>query len=122
MMLQWFFIFFTLTYIPAGAILYSYFPVYKRFTFSSLTYAVAQAIMYVTTAFGIVYLTESFGHYGLWFIMIPISLGFLWGVFHFESLERQFADQPPRSDHPFSMKPLVSVGGSLKENTARGEY
>jgi MFS transporter, MHS family, proline/betaine transporter len=109
MMLQWVFIFFTLTYIPAGAILYNYFPVYKRFTFSSLTYATAQAIMYVTTAFGLVYLTESFGHYGLWFIMIPISLGFLWGVFHFESLEKQFADQPPRSDHPFSMKPLVSV-------------
>ena len=43
--------------------------------------------MYIVTSFGLVYLTRWFGHYGLWTIIFPVTLSFLWGVRHFEKLE-----------------------------------
>ena len=43
--------------------------------------------MYVVTSFGLVYLTDFFGYYGIWVVMFPVSIGFLWGVSHFEKLE-----------------------------------
>ena len=45
--------------------------------------------MYVITSLGLVYITEWFGHYGLWLIMVPVSIGFLWGVNHFIKLEKE---------------------------------
>ena len=36
----------------------------------------------------LVYLAEAFGHYGLLIIMLPVTLGFLWEIKHFERLER----------------------------------
>ena len=50
--------------------------------------------MYIITSFGLVYLTESFGHYGLWFITVPIAAGFLWGVNHFVKLEKASGNFP----------------------------
>jgi hypothetical protein len=45
--------------------------------------------MHIITAFGLVYLTEYFGNYGLLVITIPITLGFAFGIYHFEKLEKQ---------------------------------
>jgi MFS family permease len=87
--IQSLFIFFALSYIPAGGIFYAHFPVYKRFRMTSMTYAIAQAIMYCIVSFGLVYLTEWFGHYGLWIIIFPTTLGFYWGTLRFEKLEKQ---------------------------------
>ena len=33
------------------------------------------------------YLTSSLGPYGMWVIVLPVSVGFLWGVDHFAKLE-----------------------------------
>lgn len=77
-----------LSEIPAAAILMTYLPIFKRFTYSSFTYALSRAIIYIITSFGLVYLTEWFGHSGLLIIMIPVSLGYLWGVLYFEKLEQ----------------------------------
>lgn len=79
--------FFALGTIPAIPIFFKYFPVHKRFTYSSMLYAVSRAIMYVCTSFGFVYLTDLLGNYGMWLIVLPVSLGFLWGINHFEKLE-----------------------------------
>ena len=57
----------------------SRFPVFKRFTAVSFIYALTRALMYIITSFGLVYLTEWYGHYGLWIITVPVSVGFLWG-------------------------------------------
>ena len=108
-LLQVFSITFMLTDVPAAAILIKNIPIFKRFTYTSFLYALSRAIIYVITSFGLVYLTDWFSHYGLWVIMVPITSIFIWGLHHFENLEKQFADQPPRSDHPFSMKPLTSI-------------
>ncbi len=52
-----------------------------------MLYAVSRALMYTITSFGLVYLVELLGTYGLWLITVPVSIGFLWGVKHFEKLE-----------------------------------
>jgi len=86
-----------LTPNPAFSIFYSHFPVLKRFSYVSFLYALTRAIMYVTTSFGLVYLTESFGYYGLLLIMIPLSMGFVWGLLYFEKLEYETRHDNPET-------------------------
>lgn len=74
--------------LPADSIFIKYFPVLKRFTATSFLYALTRSVMYIITSFGLVYLTNFFGYYGLWIITIPITLAFLWGIRHFEKLEQ----------------------------------
>jgi hypothetical protein len=80
---------FALAITPAYPILYKHIPVLKRFTNASVIYAVSRAVTYVITSFGIVYITHIFGHYGLWIVTIPISMGFYYGVQYFEKIEKK---------------------------------
>jgi len=73
--------------IPGVSIFIKYLPTLKRFTAASFVYALSRAVMYVITSFSLVYLTEMLGFYGLWIIMIPVNIGFLWGINHFSKLE-----------------------------------
>lgn len=72
---------------PAPSVFIKHFPVLKRFTTASFVYAISRAVVYVITSFGLIYLTGLLGHYGIWFIMLPIIFGFFWGVNYFEKLE-----------------------------------
>ncbi|WP_341751988.1 MFS transporter [Candidatus Tisiphia endosymbiont of Piscicola geometra] len=56
LVVQCFIVLFAPVDFPARAILYMYFPVFKRFTASIFLAALSKAAMYVTTAFGFVYL------------------------------------------------------------------
>lgn len=78
---------FTLGETPSFAIFIKHFPILKRFTLTSFLYAFTRCMMYVITSFGLVYLTEALGHWGISIIMIPVTAGFLWGIHHFEKLE-----------------------------------
>ncbi len=78
---------FTLTAVPAVACLVSHFPIFNRFTYTSFIYAISRAIMHIVSSFGLVYLTEYFGYWGIYFIILPVALGFAWGVRYFENLE-----------------------------------
>ncbi len=73
--------------MPADAVFIRYFPVLKRFKTASFIYAFSRAAMHVITSFGVIYLTESFGHWGVWVIMVPVTLAFLWSVQHFEKID-----------------------------------
>ncbi len=73
---------------PATPICLKSFPIFKRFTCASITFAVSRALMYVISAFGFVYLIECFGNWGIWFIMIPTMIGFAYGLSHFENLAK----------------------------------
>ena len=75
--------------VPSEAVLVKAVPVLKRFTAASVIYALSRALVYILTSFGLVYLTEFFGQWGLLIIMIPITIGFLWGVKHFEAIENK---------------------------------
>ncbi len=75
---------FSLSIHPATPIVFLKFPTLSRFTYSSVVYATSRAIMHIISAFGLVYLTEWFGYYGLAFIMVPASICFFKAVRHFE--------------------------------------
>ncbi|WP_375319041.1 MFS transporter [Candidatus Tisiphia endosymbiont of Oplodontha viridula] len=79
---------------PALPICYKSFPVFKRFTCISVTFAISRALTLVITSFGFVYFTDHFGHWGLWVIMIPTIIGFAYGLFYFEKLTKECGNYP----------------------------
>ncbi len=87
-------IFFAADAAPATAIFYKHFPVLRRFTYISFTYDMSRALTYLVTAFGLVYLTENFGNWGILVIMLPVCIGYLIGLMHFEKLDK--VDSHPR--------------------------
>jgi hypothetical protein len=62
--------------------------IFRRFTYSSFSYALSRVIMYIITSFGLVYLVEFFGYIGLLIIMIPVVISYTFGVMHFCRLEK----------------------------------
>jgi len=70
---------------PAQAVFYKFFPVLHRFKCSSLTFAIAKACMYVISSFGLFILTDKYGYTGLMFLIIPIIIGYSYGLFTFKN-------------------------------------
>ena len=58
-----------------------------RWPWTTLGYALARSFMYVICAFGLVYLTEWIGPWGVWIIGFPATVAFFWSIRHFEKLE-----------------------------------
>jgi hypothetical protein len=106
LVLQSFIMVFALDIMPAEAILYSHFPVFKRFTSTSITYSISRVVVYVTTSFGLVYLSEYFGYYGCLIIIVPIIFGYTFGLFYFEKLEKEAKNHPQK--HDFLLEESVS--------------
>jgi len=90
----------TLYDIPAEAIFIYHLPIYRRFTYASFLYALSRALMYIITSFGLVYLGDYFGSFGLWFIALPLMGAYLCGVLHFEMLEDSLGLSPNTSIKP----------------------
>ena len=80
---------FVFDHIPASPIFYKYFPVFRRFTYTSLLSAVAKLATYVITSFGLVFTTEYFGYWGLFIILVPVGVGYYTSVNYFQKLEDQ---------------------------------
>lgn len=93
---------FNLTGLPADAVFYYHLPIFRRFTLATFLYALSRTVMYVITSFGLVYLGIYFGEFGLWVLTIPITLGYLFGIFQFEELEHKLGFYPDIS--PFAVK------------------
>lgn len=74
---------------PAPAVFLAHLPIYRRFTYTSLIFAVSHALIYAIAPFGIVYLTTLFGNWGICILFLPITIGFALSVGHFERLERE---------------------------------
>jgi len=85
---QLFFAIFAPTGFPGFAVFCTKFPVFKRFLCTSFTFAVSRAVMYAIVSFGIVYLVEYFNHNGLLFLIIPILIGYAYGLFYFIRLDK----------------------------------
>ncbi len=73
--------------LPAGPIFFKHFPIFKRFTYASITFALARALMYLITSFGFVYLTEKFDHWGLLVVIVPVYAVYTFGLNHYKNLE-----------------------------------
>ncbi|XVN40604.1 MAG: MFS transporter [Rickettsia endosymbiont of Argas persicus] len=75
--------------VPAVPIFFKHFPVFKRFTYTSVSYALSRALIYIITSFGFAYVVKYFGNWGILTILMPINLGFALGLNHFEKLEKE---------------------------------
>lgn len=64
-------------------------PVFKRFTSISLAFALSHTLGYIISSFSIVYLIEYFNFLGLTLMLLPVTIGFTWAVFHFEKLNQE---------------------------------
>jgi MFS transporter, MHS family, proline/betaine transporter len=89
LILQIFSIFLCCTAFPANPSIFIQFPVFKRFTCTTVTFAVSKAAMYAVPAFGLVYITRHFGNLGLLLILIPMNIAYILARNYFEMLEIQ---------------------------------
>ncbi len=87
---------FSLSYSSAMPIFYKHFPVFKRFTYASVLYALSRAIIYLITSFGLVYLTNYWGNFGILIIILPVIMGFAFGLNHFGNLEKAVGNYPQK--------------------------
>lgn len=87
LMLQLFMVSFSPCTTPAGAIFYSHFPIFRRFTYASFIFACSRALLYIISSFGLVYVSNRFGYGGILLVIIPVITGYAWGICHFEKLE-----------------------------------
>jgi hypothetical protein len=78
-------------------IFFIHFPVFKRFTYSSFLYAISHSLIYIINSFGMVYLVEYFGNYGVLFLLAPVIIGSAFGVIHLENLEKKAGNYPSKS-------------------------
>ncbi len=77
--------------IPVMPVLYKHFPVFKRFTFATFTYALSRALVYIFTSFGLVYLSDAFGHWVSLLVMTPVAIVYWYSIRHFARLEQETA-------------------------------
>ncbi|MFN7095916.1 MAG: MFS transporter, partial [Burkholderiales bacterium] len=75
------------TDLPAAPIFLKNFPVFKRFSYASVLYAVAYALMFSISSFGLPYLVDHLGYWGLLVIMLPVLIGYGFGLRYFKQLE-----------------------------------
>lgn len=100
--IQAFFMAFALNVMPTIPICYRHFPIFKRFTYTTFIFAMSRAFIYLITSFCIIYLTKFFGNWGLLIIMVPTSIGFGFGILHFEKLEKEAGLYPLKSPNNYS--------------------
>lgn len=94
---------------PAVPIFYKHFPIFKRFTAASLLYALAYAVAYAGTAFGLTYLIAYLGYWGLLVLMIPGLVAYGYGLNYFTELERKEGRYPDM--HLWNIKESIRKEG-----------
>jgi MFS family permease len=82
------------TDLPGLPIFFKNFPVYRRFSAASFWYAMSGAIVFTMTSFGLTYLIAHFGYWGLLFLMVPVLIGYGYGLHHFIKLEKAAGRYP----------------------------
>jgi MFS family permease len=88
MFIQCGFLLFACDYVPAMPITYKHISVLRRFTYTSVSYALSRSLMSLITSFGLVYLFKYWGYFGLIIIITPIIIGYIIGIHYFEKLEK----------------------------------
>ena len=94
-------IIFKLDESPSIAVFYNHFPIYCRFTSATLLFALSRAVVFAITSFGLIYLTSYLGYFGMWVVVLPIAIAYLFGLNHFEGLERRLKLYPNLSRATF---------------------
>ena len=93
-LLQSFIVIIMPTDLPAVPIFFKSFPLYKRFSYTSVLFALAYAVIYAITSYGLTYLIAYFGYSGLLILMIPVLIGYGYGLNYFKKLEKAAGRYP----------------------------
>lgn len=94
LLIQVFVMLFVINCTSAMPIFFKHFPVFRRFTYAGMIYALSRTTMSVVISFGLVYLVKYFGNWGVSMVMFPVALGYILGVIHFEKLEKKVGNYP----------------------------
>ena len=117
-LIQSFFCLFCIDSSPASPVFYQHFPILKRFTYGGLTYAISRAFMYIIVSFGLVFLMDICGNYGLLIILLPVMLAFHFGLKHFTKLEKEI-DKDDKEIETTSYIAKTLPYGRLQGNESR---
>lgn len=90
--------FFALRTSVGFSVVVQHFPIFNRFKYASMLYALAKVAATLFVSFGTHYLTQALGYWGLWIVMFPMTLGFLWGVQHFIRINNRLLPEFSRKD------------------------
>ena len=74
---------------PAFPIFYKHLPVLKRFTSAGLQYSFGRAGMFGVTGFGLIYLTEWYGNWGIFGLFVVTLFAYTIALFYFDRLEKE---------------------------------
>ena len=77
---------------PAVPIFLTHFPILKRFTYMLWSFTLSRAFIFALTIFSIASITNTLGHWGWWIVLIPATIAFIFGIYHFENLEKSSKD------------------------------
>ena len=88
-LIQAFIMLFVLNCTSAMPIFLRHFPVFKRFTYASIIYALSRTSISIIISLGLVYLVEYFGHWGILVLLLPVTIGYFSGILYFEKLEKE---------------------------------
>jgi MFS transporter, MHS family, proline/betaine transporter len=87
--IQYLFIIFAIHGMPAFAIFYKYISILSRFTKTGLAYSFGRALMFGGTAFGLIYLVEWFGNWGIFGLFAVTLFSYTIALFYFDKLEKK---------------------------------
>ena len=68
---------------------FGHFAISRRFTLVATISGISITLSYAAVSLSLTPLINCFGYYGLWFIYLPVTIGFLYGINHIEKLERE---------------------------------
>jgi len=69
--------------LPAEPIIFKYFPLFKRFRVVSITFALGSAFIYAISSFGVEVIVNISNFIGLYVLIIPLCITYLWGLNNF---------------------------------------
>lgn len=105
-LVQAFVMLFVLGGTSAKPIFLKHLPVFRRFTYAGLMYALSRTSMSIIISLGLVYLVRDFDHWGVFMMMLPVTPGYTFGVFHFEQLEKKAGNYPQKIPVRSAQQPL----------------
>jgi MHS family proline/betaine transporter-like MFS transporter len=94
---------------PATPIFLSYFPIFKRFTYTSIIHSLARIVGHIIPTFALVFIIEGFGVYGMLFIFPTFTILFYLAVKHYEELERLSGNYPQTAKDKLSPQSTSSL-------------
>jgi hypothetical protein len=87
--IQYLFLILAIHGMPAFAIFYKYIPILTRFTKTGLSYSIGRAVMFGGTSFGLIYLVEWYGNWGIFGLFAFTLIAYTIALFYFDKLEKE---------------------------------